>query len=55
MMYEFDANVNEVIVPKGTNDFCPWFQTFKFFSLNSEEIANVIELKKPKCLFLKSL
>lgn len=45
-MYEFDANVNGAVVLKVPRN--------ADFSLNVEEIARVVELEKPKCIFLTS-
>ncbi|CAO2835281.1 unnamed protein product [Amaranthus hypochondriacus] len=45
-MYEFDANVNGAAVVKVLRH--------PDFSLNVEEIARVVELEKPKCIFLTS-
>ncbi|KAL2926174.1 Histidinol-phosphate aminotransferase chloroplastic [Bienertia sinuspersici] len=45
-MYEFDANVNAAVVLKAPRH--------ADFSLNVEEISRVVELEKPKCVFLTS-
>lgn len=45
-MYEFDANVNGAAVLK--------VPRHSDFSLNVEEIARIVELEKPKCIFLTS-
>ncbi|GMH00318.1 hypothetical protein Nepgr_002157 [Nepenthes gracilis] len=45
-MYEFDANVNGAAVIKVPRNFD--------FSLNVERISEVVEMEKPKCIFLTS-
>ncbi|GAB4844825.1 hypothetical protein Ancab_038213 [Ancistrocladus abbreviatus] len=45
-MYEFDANVNGAVVLKVPRN--------SDFSLDVERIAEIVELEKPKCIFLTS-